>query len=331
MEQKPYYEVNRISSSSLKWFKESPLFFRKMMDKEIELEEQRWQELGRQLHMYILEEQEFYKHYAFFEFDVPKSQQQRLFCDDYINAKSKGKSDEEAAIEAYKKNYVSSGKEEKIKEKALALSNQLNSYIEYLERTKTYKAILNRSTWEYLKEAKKAIMSHKIASRLLTDTEEDKAREGYFSANEFPIYWTATKYNLECKSLLDRLVIDRDKKTIFLIDIKTTSSYMKFKEKILDFGYAEQMAFYWMAIYWYFTENFPSEVEALSSYTMKTFIIAVSTNDAVECRVYEIQESTISEALNTVEGLLDELSYHVHNNVWEHEAEYYEGDGINKV
>ncbi len=321
MNSKTYYDIDRVSSSSLKWFKESPLFYRMMKDKEIEIEEKKWQDLGRQLHMLILEPEEFDKNFIYLEFETPKSPQQKQFCEDIIMGKD--------LIDAYKDNYVSAKKsEDKIKAEAEALKSQLSSYIEYLDKSRTYKSILNKTTWNYLNKAKDVLLSHKVASELLIDKVEDSLRDSYVSRNEFEIFWESPKHNLKCKSMLDRLIIDHDKKVVTLIDIKTTSSLKDFNKKIIEYGYHEQLAFYWMALYWYY--KYEEEID-ISLYQHRTFIIAISTGDAVECRVFQLFDRVLSAGFNEVNRIMNELSFHYSKNLWDHPRDYYEGDGIDKM
>ena len=51
---KNYYKEERVSSSSLKWFQISPLYFKKMLSKELETADEQWAQRGRQIHMFIL-------------------------------------------------------------------------------------------------------------------------------------------------------------------------------------------------------------------------------------------------------------------------------------
>src|SRR5208283_4368269 len=133
MTEKEYYQEKRVSSSSLKWFESSPLFFRKMLDKEIEQETKRYFEIGKKIHMKLLEPEEYEKNYIYLEFDTPKSENQRKFCEDYIQLPYKLAG--ERMVEAYKRNYnVEKLSEDKIKERADELKRDLSKYITYLKR-----------------------------------------------------------------------------------------------------------------------------------------------------------------------------------------------------
>ena len=80
MEEKQYYKEKRISSSSLKYFDQSPLTFKRFLDQEIEQEEKSYLTRGKQIHMAILEPELFRKNYTHLAFETPKSEQQKQFC-----------------------------------------------------------------------------------------------------------------------------------------------------------------------------------------------------------------------------------------------------------
>ena len=98
--EKQYYAEKRVSSSSLKWFEESPKLFRKQLDKEIAQINLSWLETGRQIHMSILEPELFKKSYIYLDYNIPKSQNQKDFCEEYVNLDNKF-TEEGKKIEAY--------------------------------------------------------------------------------------------------------------------------------------------------------------------------------------------------------------------------------------
>ena len=84
MNEKQYYQEPRVSSSSLKWFKKSPAYFKKMLEGEIKQIQLRWFDLGRQVHMAILEPDLFAASYITMEHKVPTSANQKLYCENYM-------------------------------------------------------------------------------------------------------------------------------------------------------------------------------------------------------------------------------------------------------
>jgi len=125
--------------------------------------------------------------------------------------------------------------------------------------------------------------------------------------------------DVDCKAMLDRVIIDHKNKVIRLIDIKTTSNVGEFKHSLEEFRYYRQLAFYWAAIYHEFK---------LYDYSKETYIIAIQKGDVPDCRVFNISKDWLSTGLNEIEDLLPKIKWHQDNNKWDHTKEYYDNNGI---
>jgi len=320
MTEKQYYKEKRVSSSSLKWFEQSPLYFKKMLDEEIKQIQLSWFELGRQVHMSILEPDLFEASYMSMTYKVPTSKNQKLFCDRYMtNTHDK--------VDAYKFAYTIKGKsDKKIEEEANKVYKHLENYIEYLIKSKDYRDVLPESKWNLIQDLKSAALSHKAGSDLLIDDKEKEMKSEVEYFNEYVIFW---KYpnGVECKSMLDRFIIDHKNKEIILVDVKTSSDVGNFGEHFMHFKYYRQMAFYWMAI----IHEFKDKIKNFDEYKKTTKIVAVQTKEIPLCRVFTIDEGLLNRGLNEINELMTELAWHFDNNLWDHTREYYEGDGSEKI
>jgi hypothetical protein len=315
MTEKEYYSEKRISSSSLKWFEMSPLFFRKMLDKEIEQETKRYFEIGKKIHMKLLEPDEFIKNYLYLEFETPKSENQKKFCEDYITYRAK-KVDEKL-IYAYKNNYTADKlSEDKILEKATELKKGLSKYITYLKKRSEVKDILTYTDNNLINTLEGIVKSHQAAVKLLYLTEE-QVFQSIEEFNEKVIFFDWM--GVQCKSMLDRIVIDHTNKIIKLVDIKTTSNLGDFAHSFEEFSYYRQMAFYWGAILNEF--KYPE-------YTKETYIVALQKGDLPECRVFKVEDHWLQRGLNEIEKLLPEIKWYYDNNSWDHTRLYYENNGV---
>jgi hypothetical protein len=320
MTEKEYYSEKRVSSSSLKWFETSPLFFKKMLDKEIEQETKRYFEIGKKIHMKILEPNEFSKNYIYLDYDTPKSENQRKFCEDYI-AYSSRKADDKL-IYAYKNNYTTEKlTEDKILEKATELKKQLSRYITYLKKRSEVKDVLTYTDNKLIEDLAECTKTHIAASKLLYLTDEDRMMNiEEYNENIIFFEW----FGIPCKSMLDRLVIDHTNKIIKLVDIKTTSNLGDFSHSFEEFSYYRQMVFYWAALHQFCKDK---DIN-IDKYTKKTYIVGLQKGDLPECRVLEISENWLSKGLNEIEEVLPKIKWHYDNNLWEHRREYYENNGI---
>jgi hypothetical protein len=162
--------------------------------------------------------------------------------------------------------------------------------------------------------------AHSIANSLLFDTDEQKMNSNYESFNELPVYWEEPLYKLECKSMIDRLVIDHENKVIKLIDLKTASSIKDLKDKIREFNYHRQLTFYWYAIHWYFkNKGFD-----ISGYEKETKIIFIKKRNPVEIKVVEVHHTILNEGDLDLRPILKELDWHYTNDKWDHDRLYYD-------
>lgn len=317
MTEKEYYSEKRVSSSSLKWFESSPLFFRKMLDKEIEQETKRYFEIGKKIHMKLLEPTEYDKNYIYLDYETPKSDNQRKFCEDYIT--SRGSKDSKL-IQAYKNNYSAEKlTEEKILEKAEELRKSLSKYITYLKKRSEVKDVLTYTDHTLITNIEQVVKDHQAARPLLFLSDEDKMN-GVEEFNEYVIFFEFL--GVQCKAMLDRVVIDHKNKVIKLIDIKTTSNAGDFKHSLEEFKYYRQMAFYWAAIYHEFK---------LYDYNKETYIVCIQKGELPDCRVFNISKDWLSKGLDEIENLLPKIKWHFEVNQWEHTKEYYDNNGIETI
>lgn len=312
-----YYQVKKVSHSSLSYFEESPLTYQKFLDQELDQEKKKYYEDGQIIHMYLLEPEEFERTYELFDYAVPSSQQQKDFCE--ILSKFK-KINDDILTDAYNRTYVAKGKStDKVLSEAKDLKDKNKGYIAFLRKTQEGKVILGASYKNMLEEIKSKVKDHTIANALLFDTEEQKMNSNFESVNETPIYWKEPMYGFECKSLLDRFVIDHENKVVKLIDLKTSFSLKDIKEHIREFKYHRQMAFYWYAIYYYFKEKGLD----ISQYQKETKIIFIKKKNPIEIKVIEMHQNLLMEGDIELRSIFTKLDWHISQNLWEHDKSYY--------
>jgi len=311
---KNYYDVKAVSHTSLSWFQNSPQYFKKMFDKELEQESYPWMDKGTQIHMFLLEPDKFNKNYTQLDYETPRTEQQKAFCQKVFDGKRKNKSPSDIYKEVYS---AKSKSEEKITKETENLLKKFEPYIEYLQKSQNYKDILPQKQWELLIDIQKEVLTHNAASKLLEDNDN--------THNEYAIYFKDVNTNLDCKALIDRIIIDKENKEITLIDIKTTNTLKNFKDKVREFNYDRQLAYYWRAIF----HQFKDEID--EKYTFKTYIIVISTITLIEVKVLEIPENLLREADDEINRLMLRLSWHFENDSWKYNREYYGNKGIEKL
>lgn len=319
----PYYEDNtRISNSAIGWYlNKGPQYLRNMLDgKEEELKLPQL-EKGTMIHEYILQPEIFWSDYEIADYKVPTTEKQKEFCR-LVNESLELLQDDKLT-KAYKQVYVvDKMSDEIILVKAKKMYDEYKSYIDSL--SKGNKKTITWSDYRMLETIKKNIDEHKAALVLLNNQE-------YECHNEFHINWEyhvkETDYVISCKSLLDRVKIDHVNKKVILIDLKTTSTIYNFKHSVDTFDYYRQMAYYTMALTWYF-KDLGFDIE---NYDIEIYIIAISTQ-TYEIRVFDmLNEQELDNKAKVIVSVLSDISYNFKNNLWEHTKEYYEKDGVEQL
>lgn len=332
MTDKEYRQSKKISNSSLTWFLTSPKYFKLRLDQEIEGEDKSYLYQGRQLHQYILEREIFDKKYIVFDDkDKPTSAQQLKFAKCYLE--STETDNDIKLIEAYKANYVTKKKsDDKVLQEAKQLCARIWPYIEFLETLEDDKVVISSSRLEWLKTAENTLKQHSKAYELLFPDEEVLMDADIKIYNELPIEWVHTETGLECKSKLDRLIINHKEKSITLIDLKTTSDLPNFHVSARDYQYGRQLAFYWNAFFYHIHKEDPERAkEIMNTYKFLTYIVAIDTTHLTECKVFNVNIDWLNYGELSYSKILKEIKWHFDNDKWEYSREYYENNGVEEL
>lgn len=321
----PYYEdLTRISNSNIGWFlKKGPRYLKEMLDGKEGLKAS-FLDKGTMIHEYILQPEEFWKDYIILDFAVPKVKQQKDLLEFYANAKMVDPlaSEDDILLMSYNSAYSNNKSIDKRIQEAKELVESYQNYIEYF-RNKDSKKVISFADLNMLKAIKKNMEDHKKANELLFNYPET-----FEVHNEFHINWeypnASSLGDLPCKSLLDRVMIDHTNKKIILVDIKTTADVYNFKHSVEEFDYCRQLAYYWLAIHWYFKNELKLNIE---EYEYETYIVAVQSHDGYEVRVFKFNSKAIEERLVTIDYAIKRIAWHKNNNLWDHMKEYYDEDG----
>jgi hypothetical protein len=321
----PYYEdLTRISNSNIGWFlKKGPRYLKEMLDGKEGLKAS-FLDKGTMIHEYILQPEEFWKDYIILDFAVPKVKQQKDLLEFYSTARlvDPFASEDDILIMSYEAAYNNNKSKEKKIQEAKELVELYQNYIEYF-RNKDSKKVISFADLNMLKAIKKNMEDHKKANELLFNYPET-----FEVHNEFHINWeypnASSLGDLPCKSLLDRVMIDHTNKKIILVDIKTTADVYNFKHSVEEFDYCRQLAYYWLAIHWYFKNELKLNIE---EYEYETYIVAVQSHDGYEVRVFKFNPKAIEERLVTIDYAIKRIAWHKNNNLWDHMKEYYDEDG----
>lgn len=325
----PYYEdFTRISNSNIGWFlNKGPAFLHKMLSGQGEEEKSSALTKGTMIHEYLLQPEEFQKDYVVWDKSRPSSAQEEKFCQ--ALADSIEIEPNKALLSAYKAAYSTSGKsEEKVLSEALKKASTLKDYIDFKKSGDKREMITNYQAVQ-LQKIKENISKHKAACKLLKPADNEKV------FHEFHINWTYVSYKdnndvdftCPCKSLLDSVTFDYDKKQVTLIDLKTTSHLHNFADAVNTYDYTRQLYYYTLALNWYIRNELH---ENPGNWKYRRYIIAIDSFTS-EIRVFEFNGTQIYYEKNNPERIcnaLGDIVWHMENGLWEHSRAYYEGTGV---
>ena len=328
----PYYEdLTRLSNSNIGWFlNKGPAYLHKMLSGQGEEEKSVALTKGTMIHEYLLQPEEFQKDYVVWNKSRPASAQEELFCQ--ALADSIEIEPNKALLSAYKAAYVTSGKsEEKVLSEASKKASALKDYIDFKKSGDKREMITNYQAIQ-LQTIKSNISKHKAACKLLKPADNEKV------FHEFHINWTYSGSSNDnndiitcsCKSLLDSVTFDFDKKQIQLMDLKTTSHLHNFADAVNTYDYTRQLYYYTLALTWYIKNELKENPD---DWKFSWYIIAIDSFTS-DIRVFEFDEDQIyyeKDNVNRVFCAIRDIVWHMKNNLWEHSRAYYEGTGVEKL
>jgi len=314
-----------VSNSSLNILRKSVRLFKKYVNGEYKEKTKSYHDEGTVIHMALLEAERYKTDVVVMDYSTPKSPKQKQFCEDFIEFRRNKKKVKDSYLEAYKNNYLTYADEDKWVPKAETLYKELKPYIKYLV-TSQNKLVISTKIRSNIEDIKNEVKVHQMASKLLLDP--SIVGDDILRFNELQILWEWK--GVKCKSMLDRVLIDKENKKISIVDLKTTFNIAEFKESFKKYGYARQLAFYSLALYANIEEIADITKEELEDYELEFLIVAIDKGTA-EIRVFPIKKETANTALSEIKELLSKTKWHFDNKKWDYSMEYYLSGGYDEL
>ena len=198
-------------------------------------------------------------------------------------------------------------------------ASTLNSYIKSLKDTEhTY---ITQYDMKLLWSIKQNIDKHVAAKPLLDDPD---------AHHEFHINWAYKAANgvVQCKSLLDSVKFDVEKKECTIMDLKTTVHIHNFEKSVEQYDYFRQFMFYQLAAEWYIRNELHQDSKG---WTFGVYIIAIDTVSDNEVRVFEFVPEQLESRLDDIESAMFDIVWYRNRGDWTHARGYYENNGIEYV
>ncbi len=298
MIQEDYYNNKEyISNSQLGELLISPKQFKHNLEFPREPSDE--MKFGTLYHMFILEPELFKEGIIVFDGKKPQNEQQKKFC---VLCQTMDRT------EAYGMVYSTKNKSGvKVELEAQSLYDELIGYINIANSDKT---IISRAEYQSLLIMYESIHAHKKANALLTTPLE--------SYIEYPIYWEFM--GVKIKSRIDKFIINRQDNVITQIDLKSTDRLFTFQHSFKRYGYARQLACYYLAIV---SENKKLNLDAPES---QWKLIVTETGGLYETKVINVSEEIIQTGVDEFKSLIEKYKLHLQYG-FDYNIDYYLGSG----
>lgn len=305
----------------IQWRKENP---------DIEDEEKRYFRIGSAVDCLLTDPDSFDSEFVISDVKRPSG-----LMGPFVDALPKNIT-EESPIEDYQVAYDKSGYKSKIDTVISKFWSNPEFFAYYKQKQETDKILLSKDEYDEVKYAIENIVFSKYTHEYFVNTYDDNKKiERIFQK---PIFFYYNK--IECKALLDGILINHTDKTIQPFDLKTTMDAYEFEKSFYLFSYFRQCAFYHMALQ-YMIQN-EEEYLYLQEYKILPFKFIVSPKkENHPALIYEVSEEILNKGLDGAyyQGkfypgllkLLDDYNWHVSNNYWLTRRDIYENDYVIKL
>ena len=171
-------------------------------------------------------------------------------------------------------------------------------------KIKGAKTLIDQETYDYCKSAVELIKANKSICELIGCDLNDFSNIEV--QNELPLQIELLNQPFGLKGIIDNLVIDHDKKTIFVNDIKTTSKDLKdFKETIEFYSYWLQAVIYCTMVATRYKELIDS------GYKLQFHFVVIDR--AFQTYPFYVTEPTLNDWLTRMTKVLESAKWHYVN------------------
>lgn len=187
------------------------------------------------------------------------------------------------------------------------ITSETLSYWDFLA-TKGNKTLIDQQTYDFCKGAVELIKKNKDVMDLIGYGLDDFSTKDV--VNELPVYVELADYKFGLKGIIDSLVVDHEKKTIFVNDIKTTSKDLK------DFPESIEFYSYWMQAIIYVTMVTTIYKDLIDrGYTVKFNFVVIDR--VFQTYAFPVSQSTLETWLSRLFEVLKKANWHYETNNYE--------------
>ena len=261
---------------------------------------------GKLIHLLLLQPEEFDNQFVLLPAKLPSESLRKVLklIPNHTQEKELSKVDDTVILDCLHEVNLYQSLKDADKRVAKVRTPECEDYYRFLSTTN--KDIIDVDTLEKCKESVELIKDNKSVMKLLEDDTTDFEMDSIEIHNEKPLSCSLDQYTFGLKGIVDRYVIDHDKKVITIIDIKTTG------KTIVDFPETVEFYNYWLQAAVYMTLVAKNLDKDTQDYKINfNFIVIDKYNQIYN---FPVREETMSAWAGGMEGVLSMVNYHIDNN-----------------
>jgi hypothetical protein len=183
------------------------------------------------------------------------------------------------------------------------LTPDSESYWNFL-KSKGNKTLIDQQSYDFCQNAVNLVKTDEYVCGLLgCNTTEFDNKEVY---NELPLQADISNKPYGIKGIVDNLVVDHDKKILYINDVKTTSKDLK------DFSESVEFYSYWMqAVIYSSLVSVKYSTLISSGYKIVFHFVVIDKN--FQCYPFPVREQTLVEWMNKLNQTLEKAEWHLVN------------------
>ena len=306
--------INKVKSGEFKFSYSSlnrllfcpKLFYKDYILKDREEKTDKHLIQGKLIHLLLLQPEEFDNQFVLLPAKLPSESLRKVLklMPNHTQEKELSKVDDTVILDCLHEVNLYQSLKDADKRVAKVRTPECEDYYRFLSTTN--KDIIDVDTLEKCKESVELIKGNKSIMELLEDNTTDFEMDSIEIFNEAPLECTLDGYTFGLKGIVDRYVIDHDKKVITIIDIKTTG------KTIVDFPETVEFYNYWLQAAIYMTLVAKNLDEKTQDYKINfNFIVIDKYNQVYN---FPVRDTTMNAWGDGMSGILGMANYHIENN-----------------
>ena len=297
----------QFSYSSLNKLMFSPsLFYKDYILKDREIRTDKHLVQGKLVHLLLLQPEEFDNQFVLMPSKLPSDSLRKVLNQISLNTELTELSlvDDAAILKALKEIGLYQSLKDEAKRIAKVRTVECEDY--YAFSCTSGKDVIDQDTFVKCTESVELIKENESVMALFSDEPTDFEMDGLEVYNEAPLSCELDKYKFGLKGIIDRYVIDHDKKEIKIIDVKTTG------KTIADFPETVEFYNYWLQAAVYVTLISKNISKKEENYKINfTFIVIDKYNQIYD---FPVSINTMNTWGDGFMSILEMAEFHIKEN-----------------